>query len=100
MDLEDFFLTVFIFIFIFFAILLFTVIVKASFEVTQECECKTDDGIEIVCTSNDDDFIIIRDIATDVLYFNYHDGTFHVLMHPDGSPLLYPEWKEMKEATP
>lgn len=39
-----------------------------------------------------------RDVPTDVLYMHRgHSGGLTVMLHPDGTPLLYSEWVEMME---
>lgn len=41
-----------------------------------------------------------RCLVTDVMYLKYkggYAGGITVMLHPDGTPLLYSEWLEMKE---
>ena len=64
------------------------------------CKCNCDDLFEVIYDDAETGFLIVRDTLTDILYFNQHDGSFYHLMHPDGTLLLYSEWKEMKEVTP
>ena len=60
-------------------------------------------GFTCVLRDEGSDIYLYRESSTDVLYMwkkAYYAGGLSVMLHPDGTPLLYSEWKEMKEVTP